>query len=69
MGHAIGLELYDDVTLSPGDHRILEQGMVLCVEVPYYELGAGGFQIEDTIVVTADGYEFLTQMERKLFRK
>ncbi|WP_342435392.1 Xaa-Pro peptidase family protein [Paenibacillus sp. FSL L8-0436] len=69
VGHAIGLELYDDVTLSPGDHRILEQGMVLCVEVPYYELGAGGFQIEDTIVVTADGYEFLTQMERKLFRK
>ncbi|WP_042198790.1 M24 family metallopeptidase [Paenibacillus camerounensis] len=69
VGHAIGLELYDDITLSPGDHRVLERGMVLCVEVPYYELGAGGFQIEDTVVVTADGYEFLTSMERKLFRK
>ncbi|MCP1427292.1 Xaa-Pro aminopeptidase [Paenibacillus xylanexedens] len=69
VGHAIGLELYDDITLSPGDQRILEPGMVLCVEVPYYELGAGGFQIEDTIVVTPDGYEFLTHMERKLFTK
>lgn len=69
VGHAIGLELYDDITLSPGDQRILEPGMVLCVEVPYYELGAGGFQIEDTIVVTPDGYDFLTHMERKLFTK
>ncbi|MFJ2043259.1 M24 family metallopeptidase [Paenibacillus taichungensis] len=69
VGHAIGLELYDDMTLSPGDQRILEPGMVLCVEVPYYELGAGGFQIEDTVVVTPDGYEFLTHMERKLFIK
>jgi len=69
VGHAIGLELYDDMTLSPGDQRILEPGMVLCVEVPYYELGAGGFQIEDTVVVTPDGYEFLTHMERKLFTK
>lgn len=69
VGHAIGLELYDDITLSPGDHRVLEPGMALCVEVPYYELGAGGFQIEDTIVVTKDGFEFLTHMERKLFCK
>ena len=69
VGHAIGLELYDDLTISPGDQHILEPGMVLCVEVPYYELGAGGFQIEDTVVVTPDGYEFLTHMERKLFIK
>lgn len=69
VGHAIGLELYDDLTLSPGDQHILEPGMVLCVEVPYYELGAGGFQIEDTVIVTPDGFEFLTHMERKLFTK
>lgn len=69
VGHAIGLELYDDIVLAPGDHRTMEEGMVFCVEVPYYELGAGGFQIEDTVVVTKDGYEFLTHMERKLYRQ
>lgn len=69
VGHAIGLELYDDITLAPNDHRELQPGMVFCVEVPYYELGAGGFQIEDTVVVTEDGFEFLTHMERKLFLK
>ncbi|MGZ7440232.1 M24 family metallopeptidase [Paenibacillus sp. TH7-28] len=67
VGHAIGLELYDDIVLAPGDHRELQEGMVFCVEVPYYELGAGGFQIEDTVVVTKDGYEFLTHLDRKLF--
>ena len=69
VGHAIGLELYDDITLAPGDHRTLEAGMTLCVEVPYYELGAGGFQVEDTVVVTRDGFEFLTGMERVLFQR
>jgi Xaa-Pro dipeptidase len=67
VGHAIGLELYDDIVLAPNDNRTLEEGMVFCVEVPYYELGKGGFQIEDTVVVTRDGFEFLTHMERKLF--
>ncbi|MFE4710232.1 M24 family metallopeptidase [Paenibacillus sp. NPDC056722] len=69
VGHAIGLELYDGITLSPGDHSVLEKGMVLCVEVPYYELGAGGFQIEDTVVVTEDGFEFITHMERRLYQQ
>ncbi|MEK8127173.1 Xaa-Pro peptidase family protein [Paenibacillus filicis] len=69
VGHAIGLELYDDITLAPGDHRTLEKGMTLCVEIPYYELGAGGFQVEDTIVVTESGFEFLTGMERRLYCK
>ncbi len=31
--------------------------MVICVETPYYELGLGGLQVEDTMVVTKDGVE------------
>ena len=41
--------------------------MVLCVETPYYELGFAGLQIEDVVVITDDGYERISQMERKLF--
>jgi len=40
---------------------------VINIEPPYYELGFGGMQIEDTIVVTKSGFEFLTNMERELF--
>ena len=53
-----------------GDHVlfdfVLEEGMVINVETPYYELGFGGVQVEDTIVVTKNGYRFLTKSERKL---
>jgi Xaa-Pro dipeptidase len=34
--------------------------------VPYYESGYGGFQIEDTVLVTADGCEVLSTADRSL---
>jgi Xaa-Pro aminopeptidase len=76
VGHAIGLEMYEAPVLAgsagsdihrlgAGDLRI-EEGMVLNVELPYYELGLGGLQIEDTLVVRAGGYELLTAADRDL---
>lgn len=47
---------------------VLEQGMVLNVEPPYYELGLGGFQLEDTVVVTDKGFRFLTTLGRDLMK-
>lgn len=67
VGHAIGLEIYDDMQLNATDHTVLEEGMVLNVEVPYYLLGFGGLQIEDTLAITANGYEFLTGTNRILY--
>jgi len=52
VGHGIGLQLYDVPTLSPTDRTVLEAGMVINVEIPYYELGFGSMQIEDTLLVT-----------------
>ena len=46
----------------------LEAGMVLEVETPYYEPGFGGIQVEDTVLVTATGYEMLTSRDRELVR-
>jgi Xaa-Pro aminopeptidase len=40
--------------------------MTLNVETPYYELGWGGIMVEDTVVVTADGCEWLTASRRDL---
>ncbi len=59
LGHGIGVEIYDPPTIVTGAGT-LEQGMVMCVEPPYNELGSGGFLIEDEVVVTEDGYEKLT---------
>jgi Xaa-Pro dipeptidase len=65
-GHGIGLEMYDPPLVSPDDHTELEEGMVLNLETPYYELGFGGVQVEDTILVTKSGSRLLTKSSREL---
>ncbi|MEM4334739.1 MAG: Xaa-Pro peptidase family protein [Candidatus Caldarchaeum sp.] len=60
-GHGIGLELYDVPVVRPEDQTVVEEGMVLNIETPYYELGFGGIIIEDTLVVRSDGVEMLSK--------
>jgi len=60
VGHGIGLDGYDLPLLSAGSADILEEGMVLCIETPYYELGHVGLQVEDMLVVRSTGAEMLT---------
>ena len=66
VGHGIGIEPYEQPFLSATSEDILEEGMVVNVETPYYEMGLGGIQLEDTILVTADGYRALTKSSRDL---
>lgn len=66
VGHGIGLELYEPPIITPTTDIILEVGMVFNIEPPYYELGLGGFQVEDTVVVTDKGFRLLTTLDRDL---
>jgi len=66
VGHGIGIEVYDPPVLKPDNETIFEEGMVFCVETPFYEIGWSGLQIEDTVVVRNDGAEYLTTMGRGL---
>jgi len=72
VGHAIGLEFYEAPILNDAGDRAgsrevrLEDGMVINIELPYYELGLGGLQIEDTLVVRPHGYELLTSVSREM---
>lgn len=59
-GHGIGVEIYDQPVLRETCDIPLEAGMVFCVEAPYYELGFGGIQVEDTVLVTEQGAEYLS---------
>ena len=65
-GHCIGLEMYEAGGIRPNDDLTLKAGMVLNVELPYYELGWGGLQIEDTFLITPTGAERLTTCDRAL---
>lgn len=66
VGHCIGLELYEPPILNEQEGRPLEAGMVLDLEPPYYEIGLGGFQVEDTVCVTEDGFECFNRMPKGL---
>jgi Xaa-Pro dipeptidase len=57
VGHGIGLDGYDAPNIAPSSSEVFEEGMVICVETPYYEMGFAGLQVEDTLVVTRDGVE------------
>jgi len=57
VGHGIGLDGYDAPNIAPSSPDVFEEGMVICVETPYYEMGFAGLQVEDTLVVTADGVD------------
>jgi Xaa-Pro dipeptidase len=59
-GHAIGLRNHEAPFLDVGDHTPLEPGMVFTVEPGVYASGLGGFRHSDTVLVTSDGIEILT---------
>ncbi len=65
-GHGIGIEARDYPIFTkpmkakspflPGTYDLpVEEGMVISIEVPYGELGLGGFQVEYTLLVKKDG--------------
>jgi Xaa-Pro aminopeptidase len=59
-GHAIGLRNHEAPFLDVGDHTVLEPGMVFTIEPGLYEEGVGGLRHSDTVAVTEDGMEKLT---------
>jgi Xaa-Pro aminopeptidase len=65
-GHAIGLRYHEGPFLDTGDSTELAPGMVFTVEPGLYAAGIGGFRHSDTIAVTSDGVEWLTDYPRDL---
>ncbi len=65
--HSLGLEHFD----HPQDQNfyqdfVIEEGCVLNVDMPHVEFGWGSMHLEDTVVVRADGPEFLTSNRTNL---
>jgi Xaa-Pro aminopeptidase len=59
-GHAIGLRNHEAPFLDLGDHTRIEPGMVFTIEPGVYDPAVGGFRHSDTVAVTDDGIEILT---------
>jgi Xaa-Pro dipeptidase len=59
-GHAIGLRNHEAPFLDLGDHTRIEPGMVFTIEPGLYAADIGGFRHSDTVAVTPDGIDILT---------
>jgi Xaa-Pro aminopeptidase len=66
VGHAIGLRDHEPPFLDVGDHTRVEPGMVFTIEPGVYSPTVGGFRHSDTVVVTHDGIDVLTDYPKDI---
>jgi Xaa-Pro aminopeptidase len=66
LGHGVGLEVHEEPSVRRPNREPLEAGDVITVEPGLYLMGMGGVRVEDTGMVTANGFENFTTITRSL---
>lgn len=66
VGHGIGLDVHEDPFMGPRCDYTLEEGNVITVEPGIYIPGWSGVRIEDSLIVTNNGYEIITLSPKEL---
>lgn len=61
LGHSLGLEVHDGMSLGKESDIILREGMVVTVEPGIYLKDRWGIRIEDDVLVTQGGIDILTR--------
>ncbi|GAB1402727.1 Xaa-Pro peptidase family protein [Elusimicrobiota bacterium] len=62
-GHGVGLDIHEHPSLSQNSKDILKKNMVVTIEPGVYLKGKFGIRIEDTVLVTKNGYKILTDAQ------
>lgn len=60
IGHGMGVSNHEGPFVSEGSTTILKEGMVITIEPGIYFEDMGGFRHSDTVLITSEGYEILT---------
>ncbi len=65
-GHGVGLEIHEYPKVYRTSPDLKKAGQILTIEPGVYKKGQYGMRVEDTIVVTNEGYEALTSFSKDL---
>ena len=70
FGHGVGSSIWSEEWpfISATADAVLEPGMVMAFETPWYIEGLGGFIIEDQMLITDGGCEVMAPLPRDLIR-
>lgn len=63
IGHGIGRSIHEMPTLSYRSDELLQVGQVITIEPGVYVPGIGGIRLENDLLVTANGFENLTDFD------
>lgn len=66
VGHGLGLEIDEPPLLAPRDETVLRENMTFTTEIFMVHPEFGEVKLEDTLRVTANGAEFLTDLDREV---
>lgn len=67
VGRGVGIDVVEAPLLKNTDETVLAPGMAISVEPAVYIPGEVGLEIEDTVLVTEDGYRSLTPTAKEIF--
>ena len=72
--HGVGLEHTDDpkpygVMPQTKPSQVLQESMVINIDFPHTEIGWGSVHMEDTVVITKDGFERLSKSDLSILVK
>ena len=67
LGHQIGVDLHENPWIRPHSDVWLEAGMVMALEPKVWFPGEYYLRVEDIVLITETGAEYLTEFDRELF--
>jgi Xaa-Pro dipeptidase len=65
LGNSIGLDLYEPPYIVPEVQQALREGMVFSIYPTGFAAGVGAVKIADIVLITEDGCELLTTLDRE----